>query len=55
MAIVYDTPIEVNLEQYNYLKVEYRGIIAYREEAGRYWIKVWDMKYARSIAAYVGM
>ena len=55
MAIVYDTPIEVSFEQYNYLRVEYRGCIAHREEAGRYWIKVWDMKYARSIAAYLDL
>lgn len=41
----YNTPIEVTKSQYNRLMVECAGIVAGREENGKYFIKVMIMKY----------
>lgn len=41
----YDTPIEVTRSEYEYMMKHYQGVIAGRESNGRYFIKVWLMKY----------
>ena len=43
--IKYDTQIEVSKQQYDKLIVDCTGIIAHREQNGKYFIKVWYMKY----------
>ena len=49
----YDTPVEITKEQYNYLKVNYAGIVAHKNEDGRYWIKLWMMKYKDEIELFL--
>lgn len=42
----YDTPIEVNILQYKNIMSKCRGMVCGRkDEDGKYWIKVWMMKY----------
>ena len=52
MEVLYDTPIEVNKTDYDILKVEFAQIIAHREENGRYWIKLWDMRFKKHLQKY---
>jgi hypothetical protein len=47
--IKYDTPIEVTESQYRKLMSDFAGIVAGRQENGRYFIKVWMMKYKEQI------
>jgi hypothetical protein len=53
MTIQYDTPIEVTKEQYTTLMNKFSGIVAGREDKGKYYIKVWIMKYAKVIQTYL--
>lgn len=39
--IKYDTPFEVTKEQYEQLMKQCDGLVAGREEKGKYFIKVW--------------
>jgi hypothetical protein len=49
--IKYDTPIEVSGLQYNQIMQKCRGMVAgRRDKDGKYWVKVWFMKYADYIA-----
>jgi len=50
MSIQYDTPIEVTKDQYNTLMHKFSGVVAGREEEGKYYIKVWLMQYAGLVA-----
>lgn len=45
----YNIPVEVTKEQYDRLKVEASGIIAHRQENGRYWIKLLLPKYKQYV------
>jgi hypothetical protein len=45
MEIKYDTPVEVNERQYNASMRLLSGIVAGRIENGKYYIKIWFMKY----------
>ena len=46
MDIKYDAPIEVTKEQYDRIKIKFAGLVAHRVDSdGRYWIKLWHMKY----------
>lgn len=47
--IVYDKPIEVTKQKYNILMSNFEGVIAGTELNGKYYIKVWLMKYANLI------
>lgn len=49
MEIKYDIPIEVTKDQYRILMRECCGIVAGREENGKYYIKVWLMEYANYV------
>lgn len=49
--IKYDTPIEVTEKQYNKIRSEFGGIVATTKEQGKFYIKVWVMKYAPYIQA----
>ncbi len=49
--IKYDTPIEVSEQQYKKISSEFGGIVATKKENGKYYIKVWVMKYAPYIEA----
>jgi len=51
--IKYDIAVEVTLEQYNYLTFKYKGALAYREDNGRYYIKLWSTRYAKEILKYL--
>ncbi len=53
IIIKYDTPIEVTKSQYNTLMNKFAGIVAGREEEGKYYIKVWLMKYAPVIHSFI--
>lgn len=44
--MTYDMPIEVTRSQYAALMTRFCGVIAGREDAGRYYVKVWLMGYA---------
>jgi len=45
MEIKCDVPFEVNLKQFNALKSKAKGIVMFREEKGKYFIKVMLMQY----------
>ena len=45
MEIKYDVPIEVTKSQYEILMNDCSGIVAGRIEDGKYYIKVWLMRY----------
>lgn len=45
----YDTQIEVTKPQYDVLKVAMAGIIAHREDNGKYYIKVWYPSHSDEI------
>lgn len=45
MEIKYDTPIEVTEKQFTILMSTCGGIVAGRQEKGKFYIKVWFMKY----------
>lgn len=49
MEIKYNTPIEVEKPKYNILMTKLSGIVAGREEDGKYFIKVLVMKYANHV------
>lgn len=53
MIIKYDEPIEVSQDQYTFLIKEYSGVIAHREDEGKFYIKVWLMGYANKISKYL--
>jgi hypothetical protein len=54
MEIKYNTPIEVTEKQYRKLMTECAGIVAGRKENGKYYIKVWLMKYAGYVRRSAG-
>ena len=49
MTIKYDTEIEVTAAQYSVLTTHLAGIVAHRQEAGKYYIKVLLMKYSKYV------
>lgn len=49
MEIKYNTPIQVNPQQYHAVMYQFQGCVAGRELQGQYWIKVWLMRNARGI------
>jgi len=49
MEIGYDIPITVTEKQYRHLMKEFGGVVAGREENGKYYIKVWLMSYAEQV------
>ena len=49
MKINYDEPIEVNKEKYLLLTKKYAGIIAHREEEGKYFIRLWNMNFKKQL------
>ena len=55
MEILYDTPIEVTREQYEKLKVVFAEIVAHREENGKYWIKLWDVRFKKELEEYLNV
>lgn len=54
MVIKYDTPIEVTEKQYRNLMEECDGVVAGRIENGKYYIKVWLMKYVDQVNRMLG-
>jgi hypothetical protein len=53
MELVYNTPIEVTEKQYKAVMNHCSGIVAGREDSGKYYIKVWFMKYAWIVKRYL--
>lgn len=49
MEIKYNIPIEVDKKHYNMLMTQLSGIVAGREENGKYFVKVLIMKYAEHV------
>lgn len=49
MEIQYNVPFEVTKEQHNKLMINCAGIVTGREENGKYYIKVWLMKYKEHV------
>lgn len=49
IKVEYDKQIEVTKEQYVFLVNNFAGILAHREEKGKYYIKVWIMSSAEII------
>lgn len=49
MEIKYNTQIEVEKPKYNILMTKLSGIVAGREDGGKYFIKVLVMKYANYV------
>ena len=47
--IEYDKPIEVSKKHYDKLMSDCAGIVAGREESGKFYIKVWLMKYVHYV------
>ena len=50
--IKYDTPIEVNMEQYYRLMGNCGGLIAGQKKAGKFYIKAWMMKQVDYIVKF---
>lgn len=46
IEVKYDEQIEVTKEKYHKLMLKCQGIVAGREEDGKYYIKVWMPRYA---------
>jgi hypothetical protein len=53
MEIIADKPIEVTEMQYRVLMNECAGIVAGRKAEGKFYIKVWMMKYAPGIKSFL--
>jgi hypothetical protein len=53
MEIKYDTPIEVTKAQYEQLMHHCAGIVCGRIADGKYFIKVWAMKYVALVKKIV--
>ena len=53
MQIKYDVSIEVTKTQYLYCIVQFSGAIAHREFDNKFYIKVWDLTYAKQIKKYL--
>ena len=51
--IQYDKPIQVSEDKYRFLMNKFCGIIAGRVDNGKFYIKVWLMKYAPIIEKYL--
>lgn len=49
MIIEYDKPIEVNEVKYNHIMHKYSGLVAGIKREGKFFIKVWRMRYAHLI------
>lgn len=49
MTITYDTPIEVTKNQHDFLMLNFREIVAGQQSNGKWYIKVWAMRYAEQI------
>lgn len=49
MNIKYDEPFEVNKTQYDKIMYHLAGVVAGREEDGKYFIKLWVTKYKNII------
>ena len=47
MKVIYNTPVEVSKEISNILHRQFSGIIAFREESGKHYIKLMIPKYAK--------
>lgn len=45
IEIIYDTPIEVSKDHYNKCMTQLQGIVAGQITDGKYYIKLWLMKY----------
>lgn len=54
MDIKIDTPIEVTETQYKNLMYKCSGMVAGREENGKFYIKVWMMRYVDFIKQVAG-
>lgn len=50
MKIQYNQTIEVTELQYHYVMEKFAGIVAGREAHGKFFIRVWFMKYANNVA-----
>lgn len=55
VKIKYDTPFEVTKQQYNRLMTHCEGVVAGREENGKYYIKVWLMNHVNYVRQVAGM
>ena len=49
VMIQYNQPIEVTKEQFTIIKKIYSGFVAFKEQNGKFYIKVWYMKIASKI------
>ena len=48
-----DKPIEVTRYQWNVLRVQFAGIIAHRQDNGRYWIKRLYPSYRKEVEQFL--
>ena len=46
---------EITKEQYEFLKIHYKGFIAYREEDGKYYIKILHPGRTKEIKEYLNI
>lgn len=53
IELEYDKPIMVSCIQYNYLMLNFSGVVAGRTDGENYYIKVWLMKCANLIKKYL--
>lgn len=49
MKLEYDIPVEVKQNQYRRLVKYFPGIIAHRRSEGKYYIKLWDMRFKKIV------
>ena len=50
IQIIYDTPIEVTKSQYDKAMSTLRGAVAGQEMDGKFFIKLWFMRYKKKLA-----
>lgn len=51
LTIEYDVPFEVTQEQFIEIKKQLSGYTLCREEAGKYYCKLWFMKFEKHLRA----
>ena len=53
IVVEYDKPVEVGHEEYSKIMRIFAGIVAGRQEEGKYYIKCWLMKYSDKLSKYL--
>lgn len=53
MNLYYNQPFEASQALYDKLRIRFKGIIAYRVENGKYYIKLWGIDYRKELEKFI--